>query len=311
MGYRRSLVIAASAVWVASALPAAAQFTGYTSLDFDLAPTGLIYSTPSLAFLDQSTLLVGSIDYTANNSDPGSIYQISVTRGAGGHIDGFSGSATLFAATTGIDGGLTRAPGDVVLYTTYSDNNLGQIKLAGGSVVNNLDFVPPSVGSLAIVPSGFAGAGQLKLTSFTDSSWYSANLALNASGFYDVTTTGNSGISVETNPEGIAYVAAGNPGFSQNSILLALVGGGSPGIYAYGMDSNGDPIAGSGTQFMAKNDLGGLTVDPLTGDLLMVTIGAHTITEIQGFTAVPEPGAWSTAFALLCLGMAAVWRRRR
>ncbi|MFA5112060.1 MAG: hypothetical protein WC443_11680, partial [Desulfobaccales bacterium] len=56
---------------------------------------------------DPSTLLIGG----SANLQEGLIYSIGVTRGAGNHITGFSGSATVFATAPYNDGGLQYGPG--------------------------------------------------------------------------------------------------------------------------------------------------------------------------------------------------------
>jgi len=124
-------MIAAFMILVLAANSAPAQviapaFAGnYSFIDLGSAtgvPTN--YGGLTLKAGDPNTLLIGG----AANSSIGSIYQISVTRGAGNHITGFSGAATLFSTAPNIDGGLAYGPGGVLFYTTYSNNMLGQIK---------------------------------------------------------------------------------------------------------------------------------------------------------------------------------------
>lgn len=62
------------------------------------------------------------------NDVGGAIYQVGVTRDITGHINGFSGPATLFATAPYIDGGLTYGPGGVLFYTGYPTDTLGEIK---------------------------------------------------------------------------------------------------------------------------------------------------------------------------------------
>src|SRR5262245_944095 len=104
----------------------------YSFVDFGAVPS-LPPNAGGLTFVpgDPNTLLIGG---SANNS-AGVIHSIGVTRGVGGHITGFSGTSTFYAnapglpgSGRGIDGGLAFAPNGVLLYTSYNDNSLGQLK---------------------------------------------------------------------------------------------------------------------------------------------------------------------------------------
>ncbi len=92
-----------------------------------------------VAFLNANTLLVGG----NAASGAGSIDAITVTRGAGGHITGFSGPATFFASAPGIDGGLSFGPGGVLFYTDTVANGVGQLK-PGSIAPDKLVGLPPS-----------------------------------------------------------------------------------------------------------------------------------------------------------------------
>ena len=117
---------------------------------------------------DSSTLLIGG----DANSAAGKLYSIGVTRGAGNHIIGFTGSAAVFADAAYNDGGVQYGPGGVLFVTRWPDNQLGQIKpgsLSTDKIVNLAPLgVTNSPGGLAFVPSGFPGAGQLKIASYVD-----------------------------------------------------------------------------------------------------------------------------------------------
>ena len=55
-----------------------------------------------------------------------------MVRDLDGHITGFDGVATFVATagtgSVGIDGGLTYGPDDVLFFTTFADNKIGQLK---------------------------------------------------------------------------------------------------------------------------------------------------------------------------------------
>jgi hypothetical protein len=112
-----------------------------------------------LTFLagDPNTLLLGG----AANSTRANIYSIPLTRDSQGHITGFAAPAAFFSRangnTAGLDGGLTYGPGDVLFYTTYNDNHIGQIK-PGSTAPDKLIHATPlgvasSMGSLMFVPA--------------------------------------------------------------------------------------------------------------------------------------------------------------
>jgi hypothetical protein len=135
---------------------------------------------------DPDILLIGG---AANNASA-AIYAVSVVRGTGGHITGFSGTATLFAQAGNIDGGLTYGPGGVLFYATYSNHNLGQIK-PGSTVPDKLIElgplgVPASTGSIAFVPPGFPNAGHMKILSYSAGTWQDAQIVADAAGTFDV-----------------------------------------------------------------------------------------------------------------------------
>lgn len=242
-------------------------------------------------FDDVNTLLIGG---TANLLDA-KIYAVTVIRDENGHISGFGcGEAIEFAAAPGpigggIDGGLIYSPEGVLLYTTFNDNALGQIPPGevGPTKFVNLDDVgiSGSTGTLRIVPKGFPGEGQLKIASFGSSLWYTRELIPDGKGTYDLAGK-SEGIQISGGPEGIVYVAAGNPGFPSASVLVSRWGVGD--VVAYDVDANGDPIPETERLFLGEvPGAEGAVVDPLTGDFLFSTFGGgERILVVQGFTQV-------------------------
>ena len=139
------------------------------------------YGGLTLKANDPNTLLVGG----HANASNGGIYAVSVVRDSGNHITGFSGSASLFASAPRIDGGLAYGPGDVLFYTTYSSNTIGEILPGSASadkIVPLSGQVASSTGSLAFVPAGFGGAGHLKILSYSSSNQYDATLSPDGAG---------------------------------------------------------------------------------------------------------------------------------
>ncbi len=233
---------------------------------------------------DPDVLLVGG----AANSTVGAIYAARVTRDGSGQINGFEGPAVKYANAPGIDGGIAYGPGNVILYTTWPDNTVGEIKPGGSgpskSVKLNALGVANSVGAIAIVPPGFPGAGRLKLTSYNASLWYDTALSPDGSGTFDVSSPSPS-IAIASGPEGIVFVEGGNPGFPQPSILVSCYGLGQ--IVTYQINANGDPITSTLRQFITGlSTAEGGTRDPRTGHYLFSTFSiGNQVIVVSGFSA--------------------------
>ncbi len=264
---------------------------------------------------DSNTLLLGG---SANNFSA-AIYSLGLVRGADNHVSGFSGgSATLVAAangsTGGIDGGLAYGPGNVLFYTSYSDNRLGQIKPGSTGPDKLIDLSPlgveSSVGALAFVPDSFGGGGRLKILSYNTGKWYDATITPDGSGTFDVTLAGSPLLLPSgSGPEGLIFVPAGNPLFTANSVLITEYRTGD--IASYEIDANGDPILSSRKLFLSGlTGAEGAAIDPLTGDYLFSTFGGNNhVIAVNGFTTVvPEPS--SLVLLALSLGAAAALRRK-
>jgi hypothetical protein len=253
---------------------------------------------------DSDTLLIGG----EANDPTGALYSIGVVRDADNHITGFSGSASVFADAAFNDGGIVYGPGDVLFLARWPENEIGQTK-PGSAVTDKIIDLDPlgvtvSVSTVAFVPSGFPGAGQLKLAVYDDGNWYSAAFSPDGSGTYDITSA-----TLETNlgaggPEGVAFVPPGSPIFPPNSILLAEYD--NDVVATYQLDANGDPIPATRDEFITGlTGAEGAFIDPLTGDFLFSTFGGpDEVIVVQGFvppggaptpTPTPEPTAAPTA----------------
>lgn len=295
-----------------------ASFAGSYSCNDLGTPSGIPANLGGLAFLDNNTLLVGG----AANGANGVIRQIGVVRDANNHIIGFSGPSTAYATAPYVDGGIAFGPGGVLFATGYPNNTLMQFKPGSTTpdkVINLSSLVGTdvgsSVGTLAFVPTGFGGAGQLKIASYSTGQWYTASLAADGLGTYDITVDLELGLT--GGPEGIAYVLGNNAGFGgNNSVLVSEYSSGKVG--AYQVDANGNPIVGSRVDFLTGlSGAEGAFIDPLTGDFLFSTFGgSNRLLVISGFEApptnggdVPEPAA----LGFLGLGVLAlaVGRRRK
>ena len=250
---------------------------------------------------DANTLLIGA----EADTDAGKIYSITVARGANGHITGFSGSAAYFADAAGlpgsgggIDGGLIYAPGNVLMYASYSDNSIGQIKPGQSTVAKQTDLstigVEGSTGSLVIVPPGMPGAGRLKILSYKASKWYDTTLSPDGSGTYDFAPVSASvQLDLSMGLEGAFYVAAGNPKFPNPSVLVSDYE--NSRIVSYEVNGNGDPLPNTQRDFATNiGGVEGAAVDPLTGDFVFSTFTGQEVYVVGGF-GVAKPTVAITA----------------
>lgn len=298
------------------------------SADYTATSLGSVPGLPplygGLTFLDSDTLLIGGNANTA----AGLFYTIDVTRGSGGHITGFSSTATAFGSVGEYnDGGIAFGPGGVLFTSQWPVNRLGQTKPGSTDEDKIIDLAPLGVAdshsALNFIPAGFGGAGELRLVSYRGGQWYEADLTPDGLGTYnlssvtqiDLDPTAPGTQNVPGGPEGFVYIASGNAGFSVNSMLIAEYAANRVG--AYELDSNGNPLVSTRRDFLTGlTGAEGAVIDPVTNDFLFSTFGGgNQIVRVQGFLAPPPPPSIPepTTLALLGIGLAGVGfvRRRR
>ncbi|MFK7743295.1 MAG: hypothetical protein AB8H80_23465 [Planctomycetota bacterium] len=226
----------------------------------------------TIAASDPNTLLLGAGATTA----AGIIYAFPLVRDAQGSITGL-GAPTSYASSPQIDGGLTFGPSGVLFATGYPNNTLLQY-LPGSTAPSSTTVLTPlgvasSTGTCMVVPPGFPGAGQFKLTSYNGNSWYTLPLLANAQGLFDVGTA-SSPIPAAGGPAGIVYPPPGSPQIADySSVLICEYSTATVSIYS--LDANGDPIPATRAPFLTGlSGVLGAVSDPVTGDLLFSTFGA-------------------------------------
>lgn len=244
--------------------------------------------------MDHTKLLVAG----ASETSAGAIYEIGVTRDTCGHIVGFSGSATLVANTPYVDANLVYATSDLLLYTEWPQYTLSQLQAAGSTADRRTDLRPHGMpdtgdsgpGGLGIVPAGLAAAGELRLVTWPGGRWFHVSTApdgnlLNVSAIAETATLPNQ-------PGGFAYVPAGSPGFTTQSLIVAEWRSDSTQdrVAVYDVDGNGDPLPATRREFFLKFPRPwGAYFEPVTGDYLFLSWGTgdDRVYVVQGF--VPPP----------------------
>lgn len=267
------------------------------------------YAAITFAPGDPDTLWMSGYSFHTGSGGSAAIYAVGVTRDVNHHINGFLGNASQLALAPGLPGndsgigqGLQSGSGGVTFYTSPIDNSLGMIKSGGGGPYKQIDLsalatpLMPGAGTMAFVPTSFAGAGRLKLVS-NNGEFYDTTLAPDGAGTYDiasVTAAGKLlGIGINAHgdnnvPVGLAYVANGNDQFPQQSLLAAScdfnTGVGS-GVMAYSINGSGNPRLNSARNMVQGLCPDGAAVDPVTGDILFTTYyGYPALYVLTGFT---------------------------
>ncbi|MCC6782273.1 MAG: hypothetical protein IT457_05490 [Planctomycetes bacterium] len=233
---------------------------------------------------DPDVLLIGG----AANSLAGAVYEIRVTRDVNGFITGFVGTATQLSTAPNIDGGLIYGPNNVLFYSAYPINAVGQIKV-GSTVPDRIDslgtlgWTAASPGALTIVPPGYPGAGQLKVCSWSGGSFHSCTLVPDGNGTFSL-----SGLTPRSTlaggPEGLLYPPPGSPAIPDYQRIMVCDYSGAR-IYLSPIDANGDPTGAAPTEFMTGiSGAEGATIDARSGSFLFSTYGGgDRIILVDGF----------------------------
>lgn len=260
-----------------------------------LAAPGVIGSYGGLSFQlgSANTLLIGGGAETSS----GKLYSIKVVRGAGKKITGFTGTATVLRDAPYNDAGLFYGPNSVLFFSRYPVNEIAQIKL-GSFAPNKIIPLSPfgvsaPVSGFNIIPFGFTTAGKVKLVVYSSGTWYEGSLSADRQGTYNLTSVIAQPTSNLLGGSGnFSYVPPGSPLFSQPSLLVNEYSTGK--VAAYRVNTKGDPLPTTRQDFLTGvSGVWGSTIDPQTGDLLVMGFGSGAITIVSGFKAPPLPSITS------------------
>ena len=213
--------------------------------DYQVVDLGAVPDLPGpnggLAFLpgDPDVLIIGG----QANEASGMLYRVRVIRGVDGHIDGFSGPASLYADGAFNDGGVSFMSSGVLFLARYPTNEVAQIPPGGTTITRIVDLaalgVAESPGGLNFIPTGFPGAGSLKLASWLDGGFYTLQLDPMGAGTHNVAAATRE-TSIPGGPEGFIYVPAGSPRFADNGEML-VSDWSDNSISVYTIDAEGSP----------------------------------------------------------------------
>ncbi len=244
---------------------------------------------------DPNVLLVAG----ASETSAGAIYSINLQRDTCGHIIGFAGTATLVANTPNVDANLVYASPDLLLYTEWPLYTLSQLRTGSTTPDRSTDFIALGMsptgdsgpGGLGRVPPSLAAANQLRVVTWPGGRWFHVETAPDGNLLSITGTTQTATLPNE--PGGFAYVPAGSPGFTNQSLIVAEWRAADPSadrVAVYQVDGQGDPMVGTRREFFSKFPRPwGAYFEPVTGDYLFLSwgTGADKIYIVQGF--VPPP----------------------
>lgn len=237
---------------------------------------------------DTSTLLLGG----AANTDLGQLFEVELVRDAECHIVGFGTAPPVVLGEAAYnDGGVVYGPMDVLFLARWPVNQLGMQKpgsVATDKIVDTQALgVAYSLAALAFVPTGFGGAGKLKLVGWPGGEWYTATYAPDATGTFDISAVTQQ-TTIVGGPEGFVYIASGNAQFPNDGMLVSEWTANT--IAAYEVDGDGNPVPASRKTFVTGlTGAEGAFLDPVSGDFLFSTFAAvNRVIAIRGF-APPAP----------------------
>ncbi|TXS92153.1 tandem-95 repeat protein [Parahaliea maris] len=232
---------------------------------------------------DPNTILIGG----QANDAAGRFYEVPLIRDpVSRKITGFGTPvATGFGANN--DGGVAYHPSGILLYSRYSNNEIGMVARGSHtqdrSVALSTIGVAASPGALTFVPADLNGGGRLKAMSYSGARFYDIEYENDGNGTFRLTAATQTA-TLTGGPEGMIYLPQGSPEFGATQTLLVTEYGNNA-IAAYQIDAGGNPISSTRRVFLSGLTGGeGAAIDPVTGDFLFSTFGnPNQVVRVEGF----------------------------
>ena len=235
----------------------------------------------------------------ASERPEGAIYAINLQRDACNHIIGFSGTATQVASAPYVDANLVYTSASLLVYTEWPQYNVTQLRAGSTAPDRSTNFGTIGMdtvgdqgpGGLGLVPPNLAAANEMRVVTWPAGRWFHVASAPDGN-LLSITATTQT-VTLPNEPGGFAYVPAGSPGFTNQSLIVAEWRAGNPDadrVAVYEVDAQGDPVVTTRREFMSKFPRPwGAYFEPLTGDYLFLSWGtnADRVYIVQGF--VPPP----------------------
>lgn len=232
---------------------------------------------------EPSTLLVSGNARDAS----GRLYSVPIGRDASCHVSGFTGTTADYAEAPYNEAGIAYGPSGVLFLAQAVVNKLGELKPGSTVTDKTVDMAALGMGDsmcgVGFPPMGFASPGQLKLVNWPSPGfWYSADLSDDGTGTYNVANM-TKGAQLANGAAGFVFIAAGNVGFPNNSILVSEYDAGT--VAAYELDAQSNPKPASRRVFIqGLTGAQGGVVDPTSGDFLFSTFSTALIIAVRGFS---------------------------
>ena len=238
-----------------------------------------------------NALLVAVRSESAN----GALYSVPLKREECGHISGFAGDATLVANTPYVDANVVYGPNQVLFYTQWPVNKIGQLLPGANTPSLTVELAPLGVGGtspggLGFVPPDLADPGGMRLLTWSSGNFYHVPYSATPQGTFSLATAQKT-VTIPNGPGGFAYVPKGSPGFTKQGLIVPEWNANS--VAVYDVDSVGDPVVATRRPFFtAFPRPWGAYFEPETGDFIFLTWGGSNVDKIyivRGFTRPPPP----------------------
>ncbi|MCA8975853.1 MAG: hypothetical protein KDC98_14115 [Planctomycetes bacterium] len=284
---RHSSLVALAAVGCSAAAALAQNVAAPFQTDYLVSQVGPTSTWPggALTFAagNPGTLLLGA------NPGTGSaiIAELPVTRDVDGHVTGVVAPITQVTNVGYMGTSMVYGPGGVLFYTTSLTNELWQIAPGNWLQRRQIDLaqfgMQAEYRGCAIVPAGFANAGELRIVS-DSGSVHAFTLTPDGNGTFDLALA-RPPVTLGNGPRNLVHVPPGSALLPDHE--YALVTEYVPGqVVLYRLDANAMPIPSTRQPFLAP--LGypaGSCIDPITGDLLQLSHGWGSVdlVRVTGF----------------------------